>query len=160
MKRDHRNQLRWAAAVAAAVFCAVSLSAAPQGPDKKLSAKDLAKDWLWKWDANKVGKVSRNGGGDQRLFATTIKIPGGSFEDAWTFYAEKCGADEDYSEETMLLTNGKTDKGEYKIVDNREKITGQHATLFVFAAKEYGVTVHLRRDDKMNLYLALSVTLH
>jgi hypothetical protein len=144
-----------------ALFCVAPLSAQDQEPAKKQTAKEIAAGWLLKSDPTKVGKVAGVSAApkDLKLFGSMTRIPGGSFQEAWTFYAAKCGADNEYSEVTMLLTSGKAKEGEYMITDNRDKITGQHATLFTYTTEGYTVTVHIRRDDKMTLYVALSVAL-
>jgi hypothetical protein len=162
LKYNRRGRRGWIVVGVWVFFCGAPLSAQDQEPAKKQSAKEVATGWLFKGDPKKVGKVGGVSAAPQdlKLFASMTKIPGGSFEEAWTFYAEKCGAKGEYSEVTMLLTSGKAKEGEYMITDNRDKITGQHATMFTCTTKEYAVTVHIRRDDKKNLYVALSVALH
>lgn len=160
MKYYRRGKRRWIVVGVVAFFCGAPLSAEDQEPVKKQTAKEVAAGWLLKSDPTKVGKVAGvSAAPSDQLFASMTRIPGGSFEEAWKFYAAKCGADNQYSEVTMQLTSGKGKEGEYMITDNRDKITGQHATLFTYTTTEYTVTVHIRRDDKMTLYVALSVAL-
>jgi hypothetical protein len=162
MKRSRRRSYTGIAAGLVVCFCSTAPSGGNQEPVQKLSAKEIAKGWQLPTDPEKFGKVSGIGATPDHLglFSMTTKIPRGSFEEAWTFYTKKCGAKAEYYEETIASTNGKTKEGVYIITENREKVTGQHATFFTYMTREYTVAVHIRRDDKMNLYVALSVALH
>jgi hypothetical protein len=133
-------------------------------PAKPQSAKEIAKDWLYKGDEKKQFGSSNTWDiapkESPKLHTSTTRTSFGSFEEAWNFYAKKCGSDKKYAALPLVMVGGETKDGQYVILDYGDADTGRVGTTFAYNTKEHSITVHLRpSEDKKNVYVSVTVAL-
>ncbi len=146
----------------AAIALALCDDKTPGPPEESAEASDIADAWWFEGvdtsSANDSSQRTCAGPVDGTFFACTGTIMNrGSYEDAWNFYAKKCGADETYSESPRIVGQPTSKNGYYTIFQRTDG--GRHTTTFASHEKDATVTVHLHEIEATseNTTLQLSV---
>jgi hypothetical protein len=130
-------------------------------------AATIADAWWYSGEgAQKSNESSqRTGAGpeDGTFFAYTGTVTNrGSYKDAWTFYAKKCGAHERFDNSPRTIGRPSVAKGYYTIFQRTDG--GRNTTTFASHEKGATVTVHLHEleatPENTALQLAVVVARH
>ena len=128
----------------------------------------IAEAWWYTGDGTeKSGKSSsqRTGAGpeDETFFAYSGTVTNlGSYQEAWSFYAKKCGAKETYDAKTRIIGQPSDTKGYYTILQRTDG--GKKSTTFARHEKDATITVHLLEaeasPEQTTLLLSVVVVQH
>jgi len=130
-------------------------SSANTKADTKESAAKVAESWWYKRADNKQGDQSAQSlgagptSGDFFAMTGTV-INGGSYEDAWKFYAKKCHADLEYSDRPQIL--GRPTTNGYVVVFQRTDNGTRNTT---FGLHQHDVTVSVSQVRIQNVACSL-----
>lgn len=141
--------------LALAGLLATGSSAQAEKAAKPGSAKEIAQDWRY----NLEGKESNWRGiapnDSDKLYVQTGRITGATLEGAWNFYAQKCGYDNKYAENSFGFIGDQSVDGEYAILDIKRD--DRRTTTFAFANERFIVSVQLRQaTDRDTLYIDIT----
>ena len=145
----------------AGVGSLVLVGAQAKTPVKAGSAGEIASAWRYNpEEAKETNWQGANPKGSDMLYAAVGRLHGASFDEAWNFYAKKCGYDKKYGEAAAFIIIGEQTKdGEYVIFD--KKRDGLRMTTFAFTNQRFTVNVQLRQaPEKDKLYTDVTVATH
>jgi hypothetical protein len=130
-------------------------------------ASKIAEAWWYGGDGKSRPNESsqRTGAGptDGSFFAYTGTVTNlGSYEDAWNFYARKCGAKETFSDSPRIIGQTSKTSGYYTIFQRSDG--GRKTTTFASQEKGATISVHLHEiegsAEKTTLQLSVAVACH
>jgi hypothetical protein len=136
----------------------LGLGAAGVGPSQARSAREITEAWRFVDDkAADVHFVGIGPENSDKLYTETGSFKGGaSFAEIWNYYAEKCGTDRRYAEKTFQGVGGKSEEGEFVLLDSF--VNERRTTTFALTTEEYTVSILLWvTDEERKTYLSITV---
>jgi len=147
-----KTSMLWPALAFATLATQSDLRTAEPGKPEKLTAKEVIELWT---PIPKVvtdfGKMGGSPEGDPKIAAYSFRAIGGTYEECWNFYAERCGLKQRFAEKMMVVSPGKSPKGSYVVSDRAAADGSGHAvSVFLLKTDQYTITatLHPSTDGK------------